>query len=114
MQTVRKYLVYEYVPIMERTFGGGAREGCIAQRSIYVILRGNEETRRYIKQVTNVMRYLMSVIIYDCTLIKGTNYQTCLFVLIIFLTPSKYKISVPVDKQWIYNLKYFGIEFSSL
>jgi len=51
MQKVRKYLVYEYVPIMEKTFISGTRESCVAQRSIYVILRGNEETRRYIKKV---------------------------------------------------------------
>jgi len=38
MQTVRKYLVYEYVPIMEKTFRSGTRESCVAQRSIYVIL----------------------------------------------------------------------------
>ena len=53
MQTVRKYLVYEYVPIMEKTFRSGTRESCVAQRSIYVILRGNEETRRFISQVRN-------------------------------------------------------------
>jgi len=63
MQTVRKYLVYEYVPIMEKTFRSGTSESCVAQRSIYVILRGNEETRRYIKQVRNVLRHLMSVVI---------------------------------------------------
>jgi len=38
MQKVRKYLVYEYVPIMEKTFISGTRESCVAQRSIYVIL----------------------------------------------------------------------------
>jgi len=31
MQTVRKYLVYEYVPIMERTFRSGTRVCCVAQ-----------------------------------------------------------------------------------
>jgi len=51
MQSVRKYLVYGYVPIMERTFRSGTRESCVAQRSIYVILRENEETRPYINQV---------------------------------------------------------------
>jgi hypothetical protein len=55
IQTVRKYLVYEYVPIMERTFRSGTRESCVAQRSIYVILRGNEETRSYINQVRSAM-----------------------------------------------------------
>jgi len=63
MQTVRRYLVYEYVPIMERTFRSGNRESCVVQRSIYVILRGNEETRRYINQVRNVLKYLLSVVI---------------------------------------------------
>jgi len=58
MQTVRKYLVYEYVPVMEKTFRSGTRESCAAQRSVYVILRGNEETRRYINQVTSAPRYL--------------------------------------------------------
>jgi len=58
MQTVRKYLVYEYVPIVERTFRSGTRESCVAQRSIYVILRGSEEIRSYIKQVRNALRRL--------------------------------------------------------
>jgi len=61
MQTVRKYLVYEYVPIMEKTFRSGTRENCVAQRSIYVMLRGNEETRRYINQVRNALIHLISV-----------------------------------------------------
>ena len=69
MQTVRKYLVYEYVPIMEKTFRSGTTESCVAQRSIYVILRGNEETRRYINQVRNALRYLMSDIIYKSLLL---------------------------------------------
>jgi hypothetical protein len=76
IQTVRKYLVHEYVPIMERTFRGGTRKSCIAQQSIYIILSGKEETRDYINQVRNVLRYLMSVIIYECNLIKGTNFKT--------------------------------------
>jgi len=59
MQTVRKYLVYEYVPIMERTFRSVTRESCVAQRSVYVILRGNEETRSYINQVRNALRHLL-------------------------------------------------------
>ena len=54
MQSLRKYLVYEYVPIMEKTFRSGTRDSCVAQRSIYVILRGNEETRRFINQVRNL------------------------------------------------------------
>jgi len=63
MQTVRKYLVYEYVPVMEKTFRSGTTKSCVAQRSIYVILGGNEETRRYINQVRNVLRYLLSDLI---------------------------------------------------
>jgi len=98
MQTVRKYLVYEYVPIVERTFRGDTRQSCVAQQSIYVILRGNEETRSYIKQVRNALRYLMSVIIYECNLIKGTQFKSSLLVLIIFQNPSKCKIFVTVEK----------------
>jgi len=62
MQTVRKYLVYEYVPIIEKTFRSSTRESCVAQLSIYVILRGNEQTRRYINQVRNALRRLLSVV----------------------------------------------------
>ena len=58
MQTVRKYLVYEYVPVMVKTFRSDTRESCVAQRSVYVMLRGNEETRRFINQVRNVLRRL--------------------------------------------------------
>ena len=80
MQTVRKYLVYEYVPIMERTFRSGTRESCVAQRSIYVILRGNEETRSYINRVRNVLRHLLSAIIYKGKVIEGKNFKLiCLF-----------------------------------
>ena len=98
MQTVRKYLVYEYVPVMEKSFRSVTRESCVAQRSIYVILRGNEETRRYINQVRNVLRHLMSVIICECNLIKGKIFQISLFVFIFFETPSKCKICTPVEK----------------
>jgi len=80
MQTVRKYLVYEYVPIMEKTFRSGTRESCVAQRSIYVILRGNEETRRYINQVRNVLKHLMSVRIYEFILIKCSIFRAYCFV----------------------------------
>jgi hypothetical protein len=59
MQKVRKYLVNEYMPILEKKFITGARESCAGKRSIYVILRGNEETRRYINQVRNVLRHLL-------------------------------------------------------
>ena len=80
MKTIRKYLVYEYVPIMEKTFRGGTRESCVAQRSIYVILSGNEETRSYINQVRNAMRHMMSVVIYECNLINGTKFHAYLFI----------------------------------
>jgi hypothetical protein len=43
MQRVCQYLVYEYVPIMVKTFRSGTTESCVAQQSIYIILRGNEE-----------------------------------------------------------------------
>ena len=66
MQTFRKYLVYEYVPIMANTFRSHARESCVAQRSIYVILSGKEETRSYIKQVRSAMKSSFSDRIYDC------------------------------------------------
>jgi hypothetical protein len=59
LQRVRKHLLYEYVPVMERTFRSDTRQSCVAQLSIYVILKGNEETRRYINQVRNVLRHLM-------------------------------------------------------
>ena len=64
MQTVRKHLVYEYVPIMEKTFRSGTRENCVAQRSIYVMLRRNEETRTYISRVSSAMRSSLSDRIY--------------------------------------------------
>jgi len=79
MQKVHKYLVYEYVPIMVKTFRSGIRENCVAQRSIYVMLKGNEETRRYINQVRNVLRHLLLDIVCEGNLMKGTNVQTCLF-----------------------------------
>jgi len=78
MQTVRKFLVYEYVPVMVKSFRSGTTESCVAQRSIYVILKGNEETIHYINQVRNVLRHLMSVILYECNLIKSTKLQTFL------------------------------------
>jgi hypothetical protein len=59
MQTVRKYLVYEYVSIVEKTFRSGTRERCVAQRSINVILRGIEKTRSYTSQVRNILRLLV-------------------------------------------------------
>jgi len=66
IKAVRKDLVYKYVPIMEKTFRSGTRESCIAQRSIYVILRGNEETRSYINRVRIVLKHILSDIIYEC------------------------------------------------
>ena len=74
MQTVRKYLVYKYVPIMVKTFRNDDKEICVAQRSMYVILSGNEETRRFINQVRNVLRHL-SDRIYESVLIQETIFQ---------------------------------------
>jgi hypothetical protein len=54
MHETRKHLAYEYVPITGRIIGIGARETCVSQLSIYVILRGNEETRGYVNKVRNV------------------------------------------------------------
>jgi len=65
IQTVRKYLVYEYVPLTEKTFRSGTRERCVAQRSIYVILRENEETRNYINQVRIALKHLLTYVIYE-------------------------------------------------
>ena len=79
MQTVRKYLVYEYVPIMERTFRSDTRESCVAQRSIYVILRGNEETRRYINQVRSVLRHFFSDILYKSKVIQSKHCKLVCF-----------------------------------
>ena len=64
IQTVRKYLLYEYVPVMVKTFRSDTRESCVAQRSIYIILGGNEETRRYINTVRNVLRDLLTEYMY--------------------------------------------------
>jgi hypothetical protein len=61
IKAVRKYLVYEYVPTMETTFRSGNRERCVAQQSIYVILRGNEETRNYINQVRIVLNHFFHI-----------------------------------------------------
>jgi len=38
---------------MGKKFGNGARESCISQLSIYVMLRGNEATGSYINKVRN-------------------------------------------------------------
>jgi len=89
MRTVRKYLVYEYVPIMVKTFRNDTRENCFVQRSIYVILSVNEETRHYINQVRNVLRYFNSDIIHKYNLINGTKFQAPLIVLTFIETPSK-------------------------
>jgi len=77
MQRVRKYLVYEYVPIMEKTFRSGTRESCVVQRSIYVLLSGNEEIRRYLNQVRSNM---LSDRIYKCILIQNSQFQISCFV----------------------------------
>ena len=74
MQTVRRYFVNEYVPVMVKTFRSVTKENCDVQRSIYVMLRGNEETRRFINQVRNVLKHL-SDRIYECILIRETIFQ---------------------------------------
>jgi len=79
MQTVRKYLVYGYVPIVERTFRSGTRESCVAQRSIYVILRGNEDTKRYINQVRSEMRHFISDILYKSKEIQYNHFKLLCF-----------------------------------
>jgi len=98
MQTVRKYLVYEYVPLMVNTFRNDTRGNCAVQRSIHVILGVNEETRHYISQVINVLRYFNSQIILKCNLINGTKFQTSLIVFTFFENPSKGKIFTLVEK----------------
>ena len=80
MQTVRKYFVNEYFPIIEMTFRSGTTESCVAQRSIFVILSGNEETRRYINLVRTVLRHLFSDILYKSRVIKSKHFKLiCLF-----------------------------------
>ena len=69
----------EYVPIMEKTFRSGTRESCVAQLSIYVILRGNEDTRRYINQVRNVLKHLLSDILYKIKVIQGNHFKRLCF-----------------------------------
>jgi len=91
MQTVRKHLVYEYVPIMERTFRSGTRESCVAQRSIYVILGGNEETRTYISRVSSAMRSSLSDRTHKCIIIQNTQLQTSFVVVLNSLGPSQKK-----------------------
>jgi len=113
MQTVRKYLVYEYVPIMERTFRSGTRESCVAQRLIYVILRGDEETRSYINQVRNVLRHLLSDRIYECILIQNTLFQTSCF-FIYSLRQFQKQICSLLKSNNVTILKYFLINVSSL
>ena len=76
IQTVRKYLVYGYIPVMVKTFRSDTRESCVAKRSIYVILRGNEETRRYINQVRTALKTVLSDRIYECNFIIGTQFHT--------------------------------------
>jgi len=81
MRTFRKHLVYQYVPIMEKTFRSGTRESCVVQRSIYVMLRGNEDTRSYINQVSSAMISSLSDRIYKCILIQNKQLQTSFFLL---------------------------------
>jgi hypothetical protein len=53
MQKIQKLLLHEYIPIMETIFESNVTNSCSAQRSIYVMSRGDEETRSYIHQVRN-------------------------------------------------------------
>ena len=80
MQTVRKYLVYGYVPVMVKTYRNDTRESCVGQRSVYIILGGNEETKRIVNQVRNVLRHLLDRI-FECTLIRGIKFEIYLPVL---------------------------------
>ncbi|XP_021923388.1 probable glutamate receptor [Zootermopsis nevadensis] len=50
MQKIRKHLLYEYIPIMDTVFRTGVSRRCSTQRSIYVVLKGDAETRNYIHQ----------------------------------------------------------------
>ena len=97
MQAIRKYSVNGYVPVMVKTFSSDTSESCVAQRSIYIILRGNEETRRFISQVRYVLRCL-SERIYECILIHG----------------SKFQIYLPVLYSLIHLLKERNVELSKL
>jgi len=83
---------------MEKTFRSGTRESCDAQRPLYVMLRGNEETRRYIKQVRSVPRHLFSNILYFKLFVS----------LIFFETPPKCEICRSVEKLRSYKFKIFS------
>jgi hypothetical protein len=80
------YLLYEYVPVMEKTFGSGARESCVAQQSIYVILSGNEETRSYVNQVRIVLRLLLFCLY--CSVWNNTSYAIWSIFLFLKMKPS--------------------------
>ena len=102
---------------MERTFRSGTRESCVAQRSIYVILRGNEETRSLINQVRNVLRHLFCQHVwFYCTYYKYPIFSTfsvyvihisyiCLFIYLYMLP----QLSLVVSKF----LLYFDLEINS-
>lgn len=75
MQKFRKYLVFEYIPVMEKTYISGTRGNCVAQRLIYIMLTGSEETRRYVNEVRNVLMHLLSDIIYEFTIIQSKQFQ---------------------------------------
>jgi hypothetical protein len=64
IQELRKFLLHDYIPIMVTVFESDVRKRCITDRAIYVMLRGNEETRTYINQVRNLLRnFSLSVIL---------------------------------------------------
>jgi hypothetical protein len=79
MQKFRKNVIFEYVPIMEKTYRSGTRKSCVAQQSIYIMLTGNEETRSYITQVRNVLIHLRSDIIYGFNIIQCRQFQDYFF-----------------------------------
>ena len=80
MQTVRKHLLYDYVPIMEKIFRSGTRESCVAQRSIYVMLRGSEKTRSCINRFRNALKLLCSSTVRVYVGIKCQHFRTSLTV----------------------------------
>ena len=76
MQAVRKHLLHGYVPIMEKTFTSATRDRCVAQRTIYVILSGNEDTRSYINQVRNIV-FSDGIYVYFNTKHTISNFMFC-------------------------------------
>jgi hypothetical protein len=100
--------VYEYVPVMERTFRSGTRESCVAQRSVYVILRGNEETRRYINQVRSELRHPFSGLMHEIyVLYKAYKLKFVYLFLCYSSRPFQSTDFTPVGRERGYNIKIF-------